>query len=326
MDISRSRIGSDSATRVGLVLVDEFALLSYASVTEPLRAANLLSGRELYRVTAIPASGAEAVSSGQVVVPASAQIGERVDFDLVLVIAAGDPFSFSDDRVFQWLRLLSRRGVWLGGVSGGPVVMAAAGLMAGYRMTLHWEHASVLAERQPELMVERSLYVFDRDRLTCAGGTAPLDLMHALISNEYGAAIARRVSDWLQHTEVRPGGGAQRAGVVERYAVYHPPLVQALTAMETHLADPVSLEDLARLSGVCARQLTRLFDEHLGNTPMGFYRTMRLDQGRQLLRQTGLSITVVARSVGYSNTSHFSSAYKRQFDCTPGQERDVSLA
>lgn len=308
-------------TRVGLLLIDGFALLSYAAVTEPLRVANLLSGVERYRVRVIPASGAAATSSSGAQVPAAAQVGEQVDFDIVFVIAAGDPFAFADDRAFQWLRHLARRGVALGGVSGGAVVLAAAGVMAGYRLTLHWEHAALLSERFPDLVIERSLYVVDRDRFTCAGGTAPLDLMHAVLLQSHGADLARKVSDWLLHTEVRPAGGAQRAGVVERYRVHQPALVEALAVMETHLSDPLSLDDLARVSGVGVRHLTRLFDQHLDSTPMLFYRQLRIEHAQRLLHQTALTIAEVAAAVGYSTPSHFSSAYRKHFACSPLEER-----
>ena len=307
--------------RVGLLLVDEFALLSYAAVVEPLRVANLLSGRELYRVREVPVGGSRARSSGGVLVPARAQIGEQVDFDLVLVVAGGDPFGFDDARAARWLRHLARRGVTLGGVSGGPVVLASTGLLDGYRVTLHWEHAPALVERHPELVVERSLYVIDRDRMTCAGGTAPLDLMHALLTRDQGVELARRVADWLQHTEIRPASGAQRAGVVERYGVHQRPLVEALAAMETHVSDPLDLDDLARLAGVGARQLTRLFDERLGQTPMGFYRRLRLEQGQRLLRRSGLAVGEVARATGFVSAAHFSRAYRARYGRAPSAER-----
>jgi len=322
MDIPAVETASGPAIRVGLLLIDDFALLSYASVTEPLRVANLLSGRELYRVRAVPASGSMATSSGGVLVPADTQVGERVDFDRVLVIAAGNPFAFADERIRQWLRHLARRGVLLGGVSGGPVVLAAAGLMGGYRMTLHWEHATALIERHPELIVERSLYVMDRERVSCAGGTAPLDLMHAMLLHDHGVVLARAVSDWLQHTEIRPAGGAQRAGVVERYGVHQAPLIEALSAMETHLADPLSLTDLALIAGVGVRQLTRLFDERLQGTPMAFYRRLRLEQAQRLLQQSGLAIAEVAAATGFVDAAHFTRSYRARFGTTPSQERD----
>ena len=174
--------------RIGLILIDGFALMSYSSIVEPLRAANLICRRAYYDIKYIPVTGSWAHSSSGASVKATGRIGQEGDFDLVLVVAGGHPASFKDTKLFQWLRTLSRRGVNLGGVSGGPVILASAGVMEGRRMTVHWEHAAALAESRTGLMIERSLYVIDRARFTCAGGIAPLDMMHALLTEHHGPA------------------------------------------------------------------------------------------------------------------------------------------
>ncbi len=236
--------------RVGLLLIDGFALMSYASVVEPLRAANLLARRPLYELRHIPGVGETATSSVGARVPGQGRVGEPPAFDLLLVLAGGDPAAFHEPRIFAWLRRAGRLGVPLGGVSGGPVILARAGLMERRRMTVHWDHAPALAEISPSLMIERSLYVIDRDRVTCAGGTAPMDLMHALIARHHGTLFARQVSDWFLHTDIRPSGGPQRAGLVERHGTTNPALLDAIEAMETHIADPLDLGQLARVAGV----------------------------------------------------------------------------
>ena len=307
--------------RVGVLLIDGFAMMSYASLVEPLRAANRLSQRTLYAIRHIPVSGASAVSSGGVVIKANAHVGERVDFDLVMVVAGGDPVAFRDKRVFAWLRHLSVRGVHLGGVSGGPVILASAGVMKGRRMTVHWEHAQDLLDISPSLMLERTLYVIDRDRMTCAGGIAALDMMHTMLSERHSADFARQVSDWFMHTEIRPSGGPQRAGLVERYATTSQPVILAIEAMTNHIAEPLSLEQLASLANVSPRQLNRLFREKLGTSTMGFYRDLRLDKARNLLRQTPLSTTEIALMTGFSSSAHFSQAFRQKFDATPSSIR-----
>src|SRR3546814_19229602 len=75
--------------------------------------------------------------------------------------------------------------------------------MEGRRLTGHWEYAADLAERHPHLSLTRALYVIDRDRITCGGGTAAMDLMHLLITRDHGAPFARAVSDWFLPTQVR---------------------------------------------------------------------------------------------------------------------------
>lgn len=316
---------NSSPFRVGILLVDDFALMSYASVVEPLRASNLLAQSlgqyDVYSLRYIPAKGLFATSSNGTRVDASGEVARDVDFDLLLVIAGGEPTRFRDEQVFNWLRLLARMGVRLGGVSGGPVILVAAGLMQGRRMTVHWDHAEALAEISPDLIIERSLYVIDRDRVTCAGGIAPLDLMHALITEHHGPVFARKVSDWFMHTDIRPSGGPQRAGLVERFGTTNRAVIDAIEAMENRLADPLSLNDLARFAGVSKRQLNRLFGEKLGQSTMTFYRHLRLEKARSLLQSSTLPMTEIALATGFSSSAHFSKAHTKRYGVPPSSVR-----
>ncbi|MCC0041578.1 MAG: GlxA family transcriptional regulator [Rhodobiaceae bacterium] len=309
------------AFRIGFLLIDGFALMSYSAAVEPLRAANLLAGRILYDVRHIPVSGERSRSSSGAEIPATARIGEPVDFDLVLVVAGGDPSAFASQKAFAWLRMLASRGVIIGGVSGGPFVLARAGVMQGRRMTVHWEHAEALLAMRPDTILERSLYVVDRDRMTCAGGAAALDMMHALIAGHHGQAFATRVSDWFVHTDVRPSGGPQRAGIAERYRTANGFLLAAIQAMQDHIADPLPVGALASRAGVGERQLTRLFTKEMKRSPMAFYRDLRLDTARGLVVQSGLSMTDIALACGFANSAHFSQAYAKRFGQAPSRDR-----
>ena len=312
---------STGTFRIGLILIDGFALMSYSSIVEPLRAANLLSRRAYYDIKYIPVTGSWANSSNGTSVKATGRIGQEGKFDLVLVVAGGDPASFKDTKLFRWLRTLSRRGVNLGGVSGGPVILASAGVMEGRRMTVHWEHATALAESRVGLLIERSLYVIDRDRFTCAGGIAPLDMMHALLSEHHGPAFARQVSDWFMHTDVRSASGPQRAGLVERYGTNNPPVIMAIEAMENHIADPLELRQLAKLSEISPRQLNRLFRSKMEQSTMNFYCKLRLEKARKLLKQSTLTITEIALANGFASSAHFAHSFRRTFGSTPSSLR-----
>lgn len=313
-------IGTEQPIRIGVLPLPGFALMSYACVVEPLRAANLLSRRQLYDLVHFSTGGA-VPSSGAVTAEAECRVGETPPLDMLFVIAGGDPAAYENAEVFSWLGRMARRGVLLGGVSGGPVILARAGLMAGRRMTVHWEHAAALAEISPGLMIERSLYVIDRDRVTCAGGTAPLDLMHALIARAHGGVFARLVSDWFLHTDIRPSSGAQRGGLVERVGTTAAPVLEAVQAMEDHVADPLALDDLATIAGVSARQLNRLFRARLNTTTMGYYRDLRLETAQRLLTQTPLPLTEIALATGFANSAHFSTSYAEKFGAPPSRMR-----
>lgn len=307
--------------RIAFVLIDGFALMSYASAMEPLRAANLIAGRELYSVLNMPASGARSVSSSGAIIGADTYLGENVDFDMVLVVAGSDPTSSNLRRLDHWLRLLASRQVLMGGVSAGPLILARAGVMEGHRLTVHWDHVSQLRAVSANLIVERTLFVRDRGRLTCAGGTAAIDMMHALITEQHGGRFAQRVSDWFIHTDIRPGENPQVAGLAERYGVGDVGVLKALQAMENHMDDPLTLTQIAEIVGVSVRQVNRLFRQHLGTSTLDLYSRLRLDKAKGLLRGSLLSVADVAQATGFANSAHFSRQFSRSFGVSPTQYR-----
>jgi transcriptional regulator GlxA family with amidase domain len=307
--------------RFGILPVPGFALMSHAATTEPLRAANLLAGRVLYDVVHVAPTRDAVQSSGAASVTPGACFADELSLDYLFVIAGGDPAGYPDRAVTPWLSRQARGGVVMGGVSGGPIMLARAGLMRDRRMTVHWEYAAALAEVSPELRLERTLFVMDRDRITCAGGTAPMDMMHALIVSHHGQDFARAVSDWFMHTEIRPPTGPQRASLVERVGTRVPAILDAVEAMESNIADPLPLPQLARIAGLSPRQLNRVFRQHLGETPQARYRRVRLERARNLLRNSALSLTEVALATGFASSSHFSRAYREEFGDPPSRYR-----
>ena len=307
--------------RVAFLLVPGFALMSYASAIEPLRAANLLSGKPLFAWTHVSADGKPVTASSGAPVPCEAKLSTSPEFDLILVCAGGNPAAFNDHNVFAWLRRADALGIAIGGVSGGPYILARAGLMKDRHMTVHWEHAAALAEEYPDLMLSRALYIVDRDRLTCAGGVAPLDMMHALIAERHGASFATEVSDWFLHTDIRPAGGPQRASLTERYGIHRSELIAALEVMEHNLGQPLTRTEVAQRVGLSTRQLDRLFAGELGASFTTHYRTIRLERARDLIRQTTLSITEIALACGFASPGHFSRSYRERFGLSPKGER-----
>ena len=303
------------------LLVDGFALMSFASAVSPLRAANTLAERELYRTICVSLDGQPATSSVGAQMPCQARVGDIIDADTLLICVGGRPWDFRDKKTLGWIRQLSRRGVRIGGVSGGPYVLARAGIMEGRHMTVHWEHAPALSEEYPDLLLTRSRYIIDRDRLTCAGGIAALDMMHAIIAEEHGKVFATQVSDWYLHREVALASSPQRASLTQRYGIHRQDIIYALELMESNIATPLDRAAIASRLGLSTRQIDRLFASLLGSSFADHYRTIRLERARNLLLQSTLPITEVALACGFANASHFSRAYSAMFGTPPRRDR-----
>lgn len=310
-----------SVQKIGFILVPGFALMSYASATEPLRAANLIASREIYRLSLFSADGSAVSSSSGAIVPADPLPSRGAGLDMVFVCAGGSPRDWHHPAVHACLRQLSREGVRIGGISGGPYLLAAAGLLAGRDFTIHWEHAPALLEAFPDLTPRQARFVIDGNRITCGGGVAPLDMMHALIAEHMGADFARRVSDWYLHTEIGEPAAPQRASLAERYGLHHPGLLSVLAKMEETIETPLDRAAMARIAGVTARHLDRLFATHLGTTFLEQYRRIRLQQALRLLRQSPLSISEIAVATGFSSAGHFSRLFRETYGRAPRDMR-----
>lgn len=307
--------------RYGFLLLPQFPLMSYASAVEPLRAANHLTGRPLYTWRHIAVAGDMIPASNGIDILADARIGDPIALDMLFVCAGGNPALFREASTLGWLRGLARDGVALAGMSGGSYILARAGLLDGFRCTIHWEHIPAFEEEFPALEIRRTLYEIDRARVTCAGGIASLDMMLALIERDQGPELAAEISEWFLRTQPRPGSGSQRMTLRERYRVTHPKLLKALALMERRLEEPASCAAIATEVDLSARQLERLFGDQLGTTPQLHYLSVRLDRARTLLRQTALAVAEIAVACGFVSTSHFARAYRRQFGCSPRKER-----
>jgi transcriptional regulator GlxA family with amidase domain len=289
-----------------------------------LRAANVLAGKKLYQWLHI-STGADAIlASSGLSVASDHTIADNVRYDTVLVCAGGNPATFDDAKTLAWLRKLARSGCAIGGVSGGPFILAKAGILNDVRCTIHWEHLDAFIEAFPDIEPTRTLFEIDRNRLTCAGGVAALDMMHAIIRRDHGQALAAKVSDWFLQTAVRLGDDSQRISLRERLGTSNRAVLSAITVMERRLASPAPRDELAKAAGVSVRQLERLFTSHLGVTIEQHYLTLRLAKARALLRQTSMPVVEIGAECGFASASHFARVYRRAFDVSPSRDRMMS--
>jgi len=306
------------------ILAPGFPLMAYASAVEPLRAANVLAGRQLYAWRHLAAGSREVAASNGVVIRADFEAARAPKPDIVLVCSGGNPALFRHPPTLARLRGFARRGAKIGGLSAGAFILAQAGLLDGYRCTIHWEHEPAFSEAFPELRLTHSLFEIDRDRLTCAGGIAALDMMHAMIGSDHGQALAAAVSDWFIQTRVRSSSDRQRLSIEDRYVVANPKVTRALESMEAQLGRLVDRRQLAAAAGVSIRQLERLFSRHLNSTIDSQYRRIRLERARTLIAQTALPLLEVALLCGFRTAAHFSRSYRSAYGVPPRHDRSRS--
>ena len=159
--------------------------------------------------------------------------------------------------------------------------MARAELLNGYRATIHWENLASLREQFPDTTVSSELFEIDRDRYTCSGGTAPLDMMLSVIAKRQGAGLAAAISEVFVCERIRDGNDRQRIPLRVLLGTSQPKLIEAVSLMEANIEEPMSLDELARHVVLSRRQLERLFQKYLQCVPTRYYLELRLERARQ---------------------------------------------
>jgi len=307
--------------RIGFFLVPRFSMMAFSSAVEPLRAANLLSGRNLYRWQVFSRDGGPVQASNGMVLQTEPAFAEATRVETLFLCASYDPEATMDRQTLAWLRRMPVAGTRLGAVDTGAWFLAHAGLLDGHRATVHWEWRDAFAEKFPQVDTRLSLFEIDRGRITCAGATAALDMMLHLIGLEFGPKLAVDISEQFIHERIRPPDDMQRMALGKRLGVTDPTMEAVIRAMENSLEEPLRAPALARIAGTSERQLERLFRRALGVTPVQYYLDLRLRRARVLLTQTRLPVMEVAMACGFASAGHFARAYRGRFGMSPRVDR-----
>lgn len=317
--------GSDSQL-FGFMLTDRFSMIAFTAAIEPLRLANRAAGRVLYEWRLYSADGIAAEASNGVRVSVDGAFRDPSGLDAVVVCAGVDVQLIDHHDLLPVLRRLAKSGATAGAVCTGAYVLAKAGLLDGYRCTIHWENRPGFRADFPDLDIGDDLFEIDRERFTCAGGVAAADMMLSLIKRDHGDALSHAVTEQLIHKRIRDAGERQRPDFGKRTGIAHPKLQRVAEMMEASIERPLSIEDFAKSVALSPRQLERLFIEHLGVPPHRHYVRIRLEHARQLLRQTRMSVLEVAIASGFNSASYFSQSYLERFGHSPREERKVKPA
>lgn len=313
----------DLPHRIGFLLVPNFSMIAFSCAVETLRHANRISGQHLYQWQLYSADGGPVRASNGIDFSPEGDLEKAVTLRTMVVCAGIDAQRFQNKTVTSWLRRMARAGADIGALCTGSHLLARAGLLDGYRCTIHWENLAGFIEEFPELDVTNELFEIDRNRFTCSGGTAAIDLMLNMIGRQHGPGLAAAVADQFMHDRIRDQHDRQRMSLPARLGVRHPKLLAVIELMEKNLEEPLSRSELARSAGLSTRQLERLFRKYLGRSPARYYLELRLDRARLLLLQTNMSIIDVALACGFVSASHFSKCYRDYFGHTPRKERGV---
>jgi len=227
-----------------------------------------------------------------------------------------------DQELLTWLWRMAPRASRIGSVCTGTFILAAAGLLDGRRATTHWRWCARLAAEHPAVMVASDpIFVRDGSIYTSAGVTAGIDLALALVEEDLGRAVAMAVARHLVMFVRRPGGQSQFSSLLELQAAERQPLRDLQAWVAEHLADDLSVENLASRVHMSPRNFARAFHKEVGRTPARFVERLRVDAACRHLEETDLGLERVARSCGFGSADAMRRAFLRVLKVSPSDYR-----
>jgi len=306
-----------------IVVTPNFNLATTCAFIDPFRAANYLEGtaRSHWTIASV-AGGRCPASNGLDIATEKLTSLENERFDIVVVSSSWTPEAFEPKTLLGAIKQWARAGSMIGALDTGAFILADAGLLKNSKATVHYEHIDAFKELHGDITVTEELFVHSENRFSCAGGLASADIALHIISKYWGDSLANAAARYIFHPCIRKAGSLQNPLQAEPIgiAVTHK-LKQAISLMEQHLEETLSIPEIAEKINISHRQLDRIFLRHTGKSPVIYYLDIRLDRARGLVTQTDMSMVDIAIACGFSNQVHFSRAYHKRFGLPPRSDR-----
>jgi len=315
---------SGEIIRIGFLIFPGFPMACLTSMIEPLRAANEISGQVAFEWTLISEDGAKVTASANVGFDPDIALADATEIDQLFLLS-GPASQFEKPTSSNGkLRKLARHGMTIGAISGGVFPMARSGLLEGRKTSVHWCYDTAFRSEFPGIDAAEDVIVWDGPRITASGAAAAFDLALQMIDQRLGAEVATEVACWFQHPMVRGQGITQRKPTENAESTNDmlPATVrEAVEIFASHIEDPLKVEDVANAVGVSVRQLERMFKHATGQTPLHYYRVLRMRAARQLVMYSKDTMTQIALAVGYTTSTPMIQNYQEVFGVHPELDR-----
>ena len=319
----KSGAGPDTV-EICFLLLDNFSLLSFASAIEPLRIANKVLKRKAFDYSCRTLDGADARASNGGMVRTDGTL-EGVDRPALLAVCSSDDVEkislTGGDKAL--IRQIAKRSGSVAGICTGAYVLAELGMLDRRNCTIHWEYADLFKEIFPAVNLVDSLIQTDGKVMTCAGGTAALDLMIGFIAQVHGGAVACDVAEIALHHDRRTGSERQHTLQRDDLGMVPERVRRAIDLMTEHVSEPLGLQQIADRLDVSPRQLQRDFQKYLSCSPQEYYSKIRIDIARQLVCRTSMRMIDIAVACGFASASHFSNRYRAAHGNSPAWDRQM---
>lgn len=295
--------------------------MSVASVIDPMRAANRVSGQMMFERKMLSLDGEPIQLTCALPLAVEGRLDERVGGDLLVIIGGFNQHSHVNSANLARIKKVVSAFKMVAGVEAGTWILGRAGLLDGKKATTHWEDFEIFAEAFPDVEVQRDRFVIDGNVMTCGGASPALDMMLDLIRRRHGTPLALSAASVFIYDEVHVHSDAQPLVSLGTLVGVDRRLENAIRLMEARIENPLPIGAIAQRCNVSVKTLENVFNRLLGQPPARYYLALRLQAADRMVVESGISILEIAVRTGFGSLAAFSRAYSKQFGMSPKQAR-----
>jgi len=315
----------NQTVRVAFVLLEHFSLMAFTAAVDALVTANLVRNSPLFAFTTFGLDSVAVKSDLGIDIAVGGPLEqllvtgeERPD---VLIVCGGFRCSLArHPDLNKKLREAGKQCVLLGGLWNGSVALAHAGLLDEKSCCLHRDNHAYMQEMFANVRISDRSFLVEGKRATSAGAVSALEMMLELILHFQDQDTVRAIQEILNCDQVAETAEAGLFHSTDESNL--PKLLQnLLQIMGANIDEPLTVEELATVSGISRRRIERLFQTHLDTSPSRYYLELRITYARRLLIQSREPIANIAVACGFVSSTHFSHCYKDYFGVSPSVSR-----
>ena len=310
--------------RIVFLIFDGFQSLDLAGPYEVFQHAARLTGGYQCEIVA-PAARLVTAGSGLAVHAGAGVAGaDPAGIDTLVVVGGGGVDTARHDAALVgWIAAAGDRARRVTSVCSGVFLLAAAGLVAGRRVTTHWSREEQLRREHADVQVDCDpIFIHDGRVWTSAGVTAGMDLALALVEDDAGRAVAHTVARELVMFLRRPGSQSQFSVPLWSAQPRTGPIRAALSAIHSDPGAPHGIADLAMDAGLSTRHLQRRFTAEVGTPPAAYVERVRIEAARRALAESDDPVEAIARRCGFGTAETLRRAFHRTTRVAPSDYRN----
>ena len=285
-------------------------------------------GEQLLDVRVVAVAAEPFRCYGNVMVEPDFAVDELTETDVVIVCDMYQPIDVPPRERYgqeiDWIKRMHTKGAIIASVCTGSLILAEAGLLDGLETAGHWAYREMFRDHYPKAkMVDSAILCIagEGDRIVTAAAVASWqELAVYLITRLCGPEQALRTTKVFLLSD-HSGGQLPFAVMTPRVQQTDGVIGQSQVWIAEYYASSNPVARMAVQTGLKPRTFARRFRSATGYQPMDYVHAIRIEEAKQLLESSNISVEEIAHAVGYEDVTSFRRLFKRKGGLSPAAYR-----